>query len=192
MIRLELEANDPSDLRKQMMEFLGYEAVTLPPAALGGKQIADPGILTEPQYADSEADTMAPPVPQEPAPTLVAVKPKRARGRPPKSEAVPSSAPVSASTAPEAQPAAPQGDPSPASAEPAKTQAVAAADAPAVPLADVKAALQRVANRYPDDADKGMLEASAIIKEFGYTVVRDIKPEHFAPIVARVAAHLAA
>ena len=57
---------------------------------------------------------------------------------------------------------------------------------------DVKAALQRVANRYPDDADRGMLEASAIIKEFGYTVVRDIKPEHFAPIVARVAAHLAA
>jgi hypothetical protein len=63
------------------------------------------------------------------------------------------------------------------------------ASVPAIGPAEVRAKLSQVNEKY---GEQGLEQVSALIKEFGYLKIKDIKPEHYAAIVAKADAALAA
>lgn len=117
---------------------------------------------------------------------VVNVEPPKPRGRPRKN-AHPVGLPPDAQAAVASNTASVQADPLPPAAEGALTSAVtvvdAAVTAPSLTHDLVKAKLQDVMHAAKDQ-NAGMAAAYEIVKKYGYTHVRDIKPEHFAAIFA--------
>lgn len=113
-----------------------------------------------------------------------AVAPAKPRGRPRTKSAQKDAQPeVAQAQLPAAEQAEPAAKPETVVPEVATAAAALTHDA-------VKAALQNVMHAAKDQ-NAGMADAFAIVKKYGYTHVRDIKPEHFAAIHADAVAKLA-
>lgn len=202
MIRLELVADTPADLIAQVHKLFPATEVThkwFAGVPVTGVILKDPAFVSPTGEAEATPEARAASwaarqmsaaadaaIDVVSAPT--AVKP---RGRPRKNAQSAEPSPI-AQAAVASNTASVQADPLPPAAEGALTSAaeqnpvVATSPASAAPSLThdlVKAKLQDVMHAAKDQ-NAGMAAAYEIVKKYGYTHVRDIKPEHFAAIFA--------
>lgn len=181
MIKLEVEAPTVSALRVELaalLNGLGHEA----PVAVPG--CAPPLVQRAEKDADESSQDEAP----SPAATSDAPPVKRGRGRPPKSAA------TGSPTATGYPPAAKEPEQAPLPLEAQATTGPAESQTASTPVVantfdQVKAKLQAVAAR---DGGKGLADATKIIHEFGYVMIKAIKSEHYDAIAAKCDALLGA
>jgi len=190
MIRLEIDATDLNDLRsKAMKALLLYENPATEPKPTPERP-ERPGPEAEVvQPAPARATETAT---SAEAPAPAPAKPGRGRPRGSGKNATPASeanhGAASAVTVSEPQAAVGNTASAPAVSEPPAVEGAAVA---APTFDQMKAALQSLLDSKLGSAD-GMAAATKILNDLGYGKVREVKPEHFAAVVAAVNARLAA
>lgn len=191
-VKIEIEAASLQELFPKVLAALGVKIVADTLVAIGTRQaILDQ--LSEPP-APVEGETVDVPV-APPAENSAAVSPAPRRGRPRKN-AQPAVAENTGSTAVAELPAT---EPAATNAAGIESPKVGEGQAPVgrqdpEPQSSlthdlVKAKLQDVMHAAKDQ-NAGMAAAYEIVKKYGYTHVRDIKPEHFAAVFADAEAKL--
>jgi len=186
MITLHIEARSYAELVGKVADMLGGTVTTAPEVTVQNQPLPIPVPVADEAVTYEERAALQPA--------------KRGRPRSNKQTPAPEAAPqgdssgsqpaVEGNTGSEvAAPQSPAAEPAPASGGVSGDAVSAPPASTTLDLAAVRAKLSDVNEKF---GEQGLAKVSALIKEFGYDYVKKIQPEHFAAIVAKADALLAA